>query len=369
MGGCHTGVLWLGLMALLLAAAGPSVRAESAAPPRIAVRGNQFFVGDAPIFLNGVNTPWHRWNEFGGGYDHAWWDGEFQRLKAAHVNCTRVWIHCNGANSPTTDEDGVVHGASDAFWADIDDLFRLSATYKIYLMPCLWSFDMAKNGDRYKKLLADPAKVQSYIDSFLVPLVKRYDGRPYLLAWEICNEPEWMSENLGVAQPDVVRMHAMLAAAIHENSSALVTTGSSCVKWNGTAPQCVGNWWSNESLQAQHPTHDPKAFLDFYQIHYYGWMDPWFGKPYDKTVSEYGVPDDRPVIIGEMPARGGAERHVQLYKNGFDGGFGWTSNSVDRNGGLTALAPALNQFYTLYPKLVDPSAAAPEAGAAPAPAE
>ena len=369
MRGSHVGVLGMGLMAILLAGTSLAAEVASPAPPRIAIRGNQFFVGNSPIFLNGVNTPWHKWDEFGGEYDHAWWDAEFTRLKAAHVNCVRVWIHCNGANSPTTDENGVVHGASDAFWANIDDLFKISEAHKLYLMPCLWSFDMAKNGDRYKKLLADPAKVQSYIDAFLVPLIKRYDARPCLLAWEICNEPEWMSENQGVAQSDVIRMHAMLAAAIHENSSAYVTTGSSCVKWNGSAPASVGNWWSNESLQAHHPTHDPKAFFDFYQVHHYDWMTPFFGTPFDMTVTKYGVPDDRPVIIGEMPVRGPAERYVQLYRNGFDGGFGWMSNSAGRGGdGLAALAPTLNQLYALDPKLVDPPMDASEAGPGPAPA-
>jgi hypothetical protein len=366
MVGSCVGMLATGLSALFLITAS-AAQPSQPAPPRIAVRGNQFFLGDAPVFLNGVNTPWHRWDEFGGGYDHAWWDESFRNLKAAHVNCIRIWIHCDGANSPTTDADGVVHGASDALWADMDDLFKLASTYKVYIMPCLWSFDMAKaraTADRYKKLLADPAKVQSYIDTFLLPLVKRYDANPYLLAWETCNEPEWMSENQGVAQSDVIRMHAMLAAAIHENSSAYVTTGSACVKWNGTTPNCVGNFWSNESLQAHHPTHDPKAFFDFYQIHYYPWMDPYFGRPFDHTVSEYGVPDDRPVIVGELPARGDAERYVKLYKNGFDGGMGWTANGVDRNGGLAAMAPALNRFYELYPRLVDPQAQAPAAAGA-----
>jgi hypothetical protein len=215
---------------------------------------------------------------------------------------------------------------------------------------------MTRRGARYKKLLADPAKVQSYIDTVLVPLATRYDKHPYLLAWEICNEPEWMSENAGVPLADVIRLHAMLAAAIHDHSSSYVTTGSACVKWNGTCEACVANWWSDESLRDHHPQGSPQAFLDLYQVHYYGWQDPWFGTPFEKTVSEYGMQDDRPVIIGEMPARGGPERHVQLYRNGFDGGFAWTSNGIDRNGRLADIAAALGEFYTLYPELVAPPA-------------
>jgi hypothetical protein len=324
---------------------------------RIAIESNGFTVGGAPVFLNGINTPWHRWNEFGGAYDHDWWDAEFRRLKEAHVNCVRIWVHCDGRRSPVTREDGVVLGVPEGFWAHMDDLFALASKHELYVMPALWSFDMTRRGGRYKVLLADPAKVQSYIDSFLVPLVERYDGHPCLLAWEICNEPEWMSENAGVPLPEVIRMHAMLAAAIHEHSSSYVTTGSACVKWNGNCASCVGNWWSDASLKEHHPTGDPRAFLDFYQVHYYGWQDPWFGTPFDMTVAEYGVPDDRPVIIGEMPARGGPNRHVQLYRNGFDGGFAWTSNGIDRNGRLEDIGPALLEFSRLYPDLVRPPAA------------
>jgi hypothetical protein len=222
-------------------------------------------------------------------------------------------------------------------------------------MPALWSFDMPKTNGRFKKLLADRAKVQSYIDRFLAPLVRRFNGHPRLLGWDICNEPEWMFENYGVPQSHVLRMHAMLAAAIHENCSDYVATGSSAVKWNGSCKACVGNLWSDKSLKKHHPDGNPKAFLDFYQVHYYSWQDPWFDTPFNSTVSAYGVPDDRPVVIGEMPAKGASDRYVQLFRNGFDGGFGWTSNGVDEVGSLEDLRQTLLDFYESYPERVDPS--------------
>jgi hypothetical protein len=329
---------------------------------RITIQGNRFFEGSSPIFLNGVNTPWHQWDDFGGGYDHAWWNAEFQRLKAGHVNCVRVWIHCDGAKSPVTDGLGHVSGATDAFWTHMDDLMDLAYFHEIYVLPALWSFDMPKTNDRYKRLLADTANVQSYIDNFLIPLVQRFDGTPYLLAWEICNEPEWIFENYGVPQAQVIRLHAMLAAAIHENCSDYVTTGSACVKWNGGCSGCVGNLWSDASLRNAHPRKNEKAFLDFYQVHYYSWQDPWFSTPMARTVSAYGVPDDRPVIIGELSAKGAEDRYLKLFDNGFDGGMGWTSNGVDANGSLADLNPSLLAFYHAHPELVEPPAAAVETG-------
>jgi hypothetical protein len=331
---------------------------------RITIQGNRFFEGTAPIFLNGVNTPWNKWDDFGGGYDHDWWNAEFRRLKDSHVNCVRVWIHCDGAKSPTTDGLGHVSGATDAFWTHMDDLMGLAYAHEIYVLPALWSFDMPKTSDRYKKLLADTANVRSYIDHFLIPLVQRYDGAPYLLAWEICNEPEWIFENYGVPQAQVIRLHAMLAAAIHENCSDYVTTGSACVKWNGACSGCVGNLWSVASLKNAHPGKSDRAFLDFYQVHYYSWQDPWFGTPMARTVSTYGVPDDRPVIIGEMPSKGDADRYLKLYDNGFDGAMGWTSNGVDANGSLADLDPALGAFFGAHPELVDPVASVVPTGKA-----
>jgi hypothetical protein len=339
--------------AALLLALAPHV--PDRAPERISIRGNRFFVGDRPIFLNGVNTPWNRWNEFGGDYDPEWWEAEFGRLRDARVNCVRVWIHCNGRVSPVTSADGVVSGVPESFWGQTDHLFEQATASRIYLMPALWSFDFTRRAERYKKLLADPDKVQSYIDTVLAPLVERYDKHPWLLGWEICNEPEWMFENAGVETSHVIRMHAMLAAAVHRRSSAYVTTGAACVKWNSDAEGCEGNHWSNEILRAHHPDGDPRAFFDFYQVHYYPWQDQWFGTPFEKTVEAYGMPDDRPIIIGEMPAKGGSARHVQLHENGFDGGFGWTSNGIDRNGRLADLQPALLEFHARYPELVYPS--------------
>ncbi|MDM7926974.1 MAG: FlgD immunoglobulin-like domain containing protein [bacterium] len=320
---------------------------------KITIQGNRFYEGTAPVFLNGVNTPWNNWNDFGGSYDHDWWNAEFTRLKEAHVNCVRVWIHCDGGKSPLTDADGFVSGATEAFWTHMDDLMDLAFYHEIYVLPALWSFDMPKTNERYKKMLADTNKVQSYIDHFLIPLVERYDGAPYLLAWEICNEPEWIFENYGVPQAQVIRMHAMIAAAIHEHCSEYVTTGSACVKWNGSCSSCVGNLWSDASLKNAHPRKSDSAFLDFWQVHYYSWQDPWFSTPMARTVSAYGVPDDRPVLLGEMSSKGDANRYIKLYENGFDGGMGWTSNGVDDNGSLADLNPTLAAFYAAYPDLVD----------------
>lgn len=52
---------------------------------RITVSGNKFLVEGKEIFMNGANTPWNNWNDFGGNYKSAWWDAEFKRIKNSGV--------------------------------------------------------------------------------------------------------------------------------------------------------------------------------------------------------------------------------------------------------------------------------------------
>ena len=55
----------------------------------ITVSGNKFMIDGKEIFMNGANTPWNNWNDFGGSYVSTWWDSEFQRIKNAGGNSTR----------------------------------------------------------------------------------------------------------------------------------------------------------------------------------------------------------------------------------------------------------------------------------------
>lgn len=166
----------------------------------VAISGNKFTVGGKQIWFNGINTPWHNWADFGGNFNPSWWESEFQKYADNKINLARIWIHCSGSNSPTTSEDGTVTGASTSFWDHMDQMVALSKEKKLYILPCLWSFDMVKNTytstyQRYRNLISSEKNIQSYIDNFLIPLIKRYNSEPYILGWEICNEPEWMFEN------------------------------------------------------------------------------------------------------------------------------------------------------------------------------
>jgi len=54
----------------------------------VTVSGNKFLADGKEIIMNGANTPWNKWNDFGGSYTSSWWDAEFQKIKAAGLVAT-----------------------------------------------------------------------------------------------------------------------------------------------------------------------------------------------------------------------------------------------------------------------------------------
>lgn len=335
------------------------------------IEGDRFYNGDKPIWFNGINTPWHDFNDFGKSFDQTWWENEFIKYKESNINLVRVWIHCSGEYSPAITEEGFVTGASDKFWAHFDSLVAIARLQEIYLLPCLWSFDMTKDKyptyQRYRKLLADREKIKSYVENFLIPLVKKYDYEPYLMGWEICNEPEWMFEDEEVGKIplyNIQLLHALCAAAIHKHSSKPVTTGSAAIKWNSEtlikAGEMSGNLWSDKALQKVYS--DKEAYLDFYQVHWYPWQTKWMSSPYQKSPADYKI-DDRPVLIGETLGKDHCDEYICLtlaemydaaYKNGYAGVCAWKTPQNDGSGTFEAISKATKEFYLNHAEIVCP---------------
>ncbi len=75
------------------------------------------------------------------------------------------------------------------------------------------------------------------------------------------------------------------------------------MKWNSaTALGASGNFWNDAALTL----YDPRGYLDFYQIHYYGWMNGdekyWSFSPLFNDWFEASF--DKRTVIGEAPANG-----------------------------------------------------------------
>jgi hypothetical protein len=243
-------------------------------------------------------------------------------------------------------------------------------------MPCLWSFDMTKDntggagkyGGKHSDLIRSTLKTQSYIDNALIPMVTRFANTPNLFAWEIINEPEWSVSDIGaggagdvVLKVEMQRFCGMIAAAIHTNSNKMVTVGSAALKWcSPRVGPAVLNMWSDSALKAA-CNNNAKAILDFYQVHYYDWMNnaDWGYDPFQlspaKTPTWWQL--DKPVLVGECPGTNGiysiAQMIANCYANGYCGIMPWSYNANDGAGTWDGVKNQLKAFRDAHADLVD----------------
>ncbi|UYZ62960.1 PA14 domain-containing protein [Hymenobacter weizhouensis] len=357
---------WWGWLGLLLALVLPTV----ASAQYVSVSGTEFRANGSRIWFNGANTPWHNWNDFGGDFNQAWWSTHFQTLKDNGINSTRVWITCNGEVGVNIGADGTVTGATQAHWNHLDQLFQIARDKQIYVLATLISFDHGQdyhpNHLSWRNMLNSAAATKSYVDNYVTPFVNRYKSNPYVFAVDICNEIEWYNEQAdcgNIAWANLQRFVAQCAAAIHRNSTMLVTVGTGpFVKYTSSM---AGHKFTDAALQAQN--NDFNAYLDFYSPHYFDWMydDLSQANPYTKSPADFGM-TDKPCLVGETPAKGTTkptQTLTQNYENAFQrqwqGVMAWTSNGVDTNGDITQLGVATKAFRDNHNALVYPPALRP----------
>ncbi|MGN1203810.1 MAG: hypothetical protein ACI4SA_02030 [Lachnospiraceae bacterium] len=332
-------------------------------PERVTIEGNSFYVDGREIWFNGANTPWDNWNDFGGSFDAAFWDRHFTELNDAGVNSTRIWINCNGLVGVKINEDGSFGSVTDKHWEDLDTLFSLAKEHKIYVMATLLSFDHFKNSNtgyqNWRNMITDSDNIDSFVEGYVVPFVKRYDDNDYLYSIDLMNEADWVYENAECGKipwENISDYFARAAAGIHENSDILVTSGLAMVKYHSDRFQ--GNKVSDEYLKSL--SGNENSYLDFYSMHYYHWEKEWFGYPFDQTPADYGLTDAKPCVIGECAAvdEGGVSltnRYEQAFQNGWKGVYVWTSNGVDSCGGYDDMAPATKNILTIAQDYVYPA--------------
>ena len=350
-------------VAVLAAGSALAAAARAAEADRITIADGQFVAGGHRIWINGANTPWHSWNDFGGKLDEAWWDNHLRAERENGINAIRVWITCNGNTGIAIDGNGVVTGATPAHWRDLDRLFRLLARHRIHVMATLMSFDHFKETNayhrRWRNWIASDQNIDSYVDTYLVPFLARYGSSPWLWSIDLMNEPDWVFENREDGQIPWERLQsyfARAARAIHQHSPVLVTVGLASPKYGSdTGRECRGNKVSDRALQAVLP--DPAARLDFYTTHYYDWNGKIWGQALYLSPQAYGLPADKPSLMGENPAKG-TEGHTitddyeSAFQNGWQGAMAWTSNGVDKNGSLAQLGAATRAIREKHPEFL-----------------
>lgn len=336
------------IIVVSLLISGGAFAVEDKESRRVYIEGTKFMVNGREIWFNGVNTPWHHWNDFGGRYDEAFWDEHFGKLKAAGVNASRIWINCNGLVGVLINEDGSFDKVTDKHWKDLDSLFALAQKHELYLMPTLLSFDHFKDTNigyrNWRNMVLSSENIDQFVEGYVVKLVDRYKDNEYIFAIDLMNEPDWVHENVECGQldwKDISNLFARCAAAIHEHSDILVTVGIGIIKYNSVRYE--GNKVSNTYLKGL--SGNEASFVDFYSTHYYHWQYQWFGSPFEMTPMEFKLDGGKPSLLGECSAVDEtkvplSERYENAYNKGWNGVFAWTSNGVDACGGFSDVAPA-----------------------------
>ena len=362
--------------------------AQGSALDRVSIDG-----GD--LWLNGANVAWVNFaRDIGPGETRLdVFERIFQELHENGGNTMRLWLHTTGAASPEWDGEVVV-GPGEGTIEDLTAILDLAHEHEIRLMLCLWSFDMLRisNGneitDRSFALLTNEQRLQSYIDDALVPMVTALRGHPAILAWEIFNEPEGMSEEFGwefnrhVPMSAIQRFINRTAGAIKRTDpGALVTNGS----WSFRAASDVTadrdllmegrpadalnaaelervrqrlaaryeylytleearelygtlqewgenhNYYADERLIAAGG--DSQGVLDFYTVHYYEWGSTQLS-PFHHDAEFWEL--DKPLVIAEFfldDSFGVAwpELYEVLHARGYAGALGWQWSNAYEN--------------------------------------
>ncbi|WP_298818373.1 hypothetical protein [Chloroflexus sp.] len=337
-------------------------------------------------FMLGANVPWlnggygadfatvEEWNQHTYNPDQT--RAMFRAMRQQGANSARWWLFADGRGAPefSATSGGSVTGLDTSFLPSLASAIQIAAEEDIYLIPTLWSFDMlfadstasgrGQHAGGHRDLIVDAAKRASFINNALLPMLRYPVGNsgytigthPHVLAWDIFNEPEFginepphFSPASEVAQPvtlaQMQRFIAEISGAIHRNSNQLTTVGSASMKWNSTgALGAAGNFWSDAALTA----YDPQGYLDFYQIHYYGWMngDEAFWSYSPLFIDWFEGQFDKPVVIGEVPANAGGTNRTptqllnELRANCYAGVWLWPYFNVNDSTGQWSDAAA-----------------------------
>jgi hypothetical protein len=303
-------------------------------------QNNRIEYNGKPLFLSGANVPWVNYSKDIGNpespADTVYFGKMFSLVHENGGNSMRFWLHINGMNTPEF-TGNLVTGPGNRAIADLKSICDIAFKNDVGLVLCLWSFDMQRIKDgalpaeclaRNKYILTTDEGMDSYVNNALIPMVAVLKQHPGIIAWEIFNEPEGMTEvgnwdiTQHVTQLNVMKFINKCAGAIHRTDpKAKVTNGA----WSFFAASNVDggtNYYSNEKLIAAGG--DTDGTLDFYTVHYYDWDDT---SPFLQPCSYWQL--DKPLVIAEFHPNckncGVAGKNYEtLYQNGYAGAWAWS---------------------------------------------
>ena len=370
------------------------------------------------IFLNGSNIAWVNFAQDLGPspIDTVAFRTAFDSIHAHGGNALRFWLHTTGQYTPQFNSSGMVTGPGVSAATDLRRVLDMAWQRKIGLILCLWSFDMMviQNGPtvtgRSQLMLTDTAYTNAYIRNALIPLAAAVRAHPGIIAWEVFNEPEGMSNEFGwsttyhVPMADIQRFVNLVAGAIHRtDTAARVTNGTWALiagsdvtllaKKPSVAEQLAAltpagqrdmedafaarygfrvsaveiltklaaanyNYYRDDRLIAAGG--DPLGTLDFYTDHYYTWEGTILS-PFHHPYSAWAL--TKPLVIAEFFPEQNLDIPVAalydtLFANGYAGAlsWGWYSGATGHpQATLQANTLMLTgELFARHPEEIDP---------------
>jgi len=280
-------------------------------------------VTDGAGFVVGANLPWVRYGgDFGanawspqGGLASRGREGALEKrldlLHARGVQVLRWFVLCDGRAGLTVEPDGTPAGLDDFVLHDFECALACVERAGLRMLPVLLDFHWCRpaqivngvqTGGR-RAMLARADWRAALVDRVIAPLASRFGDDPRIYAWDVINEPEWVTFRLGTWRPwgtlriSSLRAYIGLATErLHALGRRPVTVGSASTRYL-PAVQGLG--------------------LDFYQPHWYDKFERH--SPLATPVASLGC--DAPVLLGEFPTSGSAKTAAALIGTARDAGY------------------------------------------------
>ena len=349
---------------------------------------NRITYNNQHLFLSGANLAWVNFaGDIGPGVTEFNTFADVMLQMHDHGgNVMRWWLHTNGTVSPEFNSSNFVSGPGSGTISDLKQVLNLAWQREISVKLCLWSFDMLRSSltpavlNRNKLMLTDTAYTHAYINNCLIPMIDSLRGHPAIVAWEIFNEPEGMSNEFGwtgidhVPMSDIQRFVNLCSGAIHRSdTTAKVTTGV----WSFQALTDIATISNKEKLTQLSASQkgeletfffqkyrlslsaneiinylkkiaeiqnfnyysdlrlinaggDPDGILDFFSVHYYVALGSQYS-PFIHTASYWNL--TKPIVVAEfaMQTNDGVAKNLlfeRAYQTGYAGAIPWSWTDI-----------------------------------------